>query len=55
VLIDTLLVSIDNSFGPVKVLDAFEFTEEEICPRRLPYFVTHAFLVFFLFVFQVYA
>jgi len=37
VSIDTLLVSIDTSFGPAKVLDAFEFTKEEICPRRLPY------------------
>ena len=30
-------VSIDTSVGPAKVLDAFEFTEEKICPRRLPY------------------
>ena len=37
VSIDTLLVSIDTSFGPTKVLNAFEFTEEEICPRRLSY------------------
>jgi len=35
--IDTLLVSIDTSFGLAKVLDAFEFTEEEICLRRLRY------------------
>jgi len=37
VSIDTLLVSIDTSFGPAKVLDAFEFTEEEIFPRRFLY------------------
>jgi len=36
VSINTLLVSIDTSFGPTKVLDAFEFTEDKICPRSLP-------------------
>jgi len=30
-------VSIDTSFGPTKVLDDFEFTEEKIFPRKLPY------------------
>jgi len=37
VSIDTLLVSIDTSFGPAKALDAFEFTEAQVCHRRLPY------------------
>jgi len=26
-----------HQFRPSKVHDAFKFTEEEICPRRLPY------------------
>jgi len=29
---DTLLVSIDTSFGPAKTLDAFKFTEDQISP-----------------------
>jgi len=37
VSIDTLLVSIDTSFGLAKTIDAFKFTEDQICPRRLPY------------------
>jgi len=37
VSIDTLLVSIDTSFGPAKTLDAFKLTEDQICSRRLPY------------------
>jgi len=37
VSIDTLLVSIDTSFGPEKTLDASEFTEDQVCPSRFPY------------------
>jgi len=36
VSIDTLLVSIDTSFGPAKVYDVYKFIEEEICPEDFP-------------------